>query len=340
MFFYFLFQKHPTSSAVYGKCEVDIKTSPGQTDPTDKEETKVLILHPHYKPSTTNNQPLSNGKNHQYAVPTSPTEPEYRELEPEMENSGGPYYSQAKQLNVQQQPPPTRVTSVKTNNNAFNNNSNPLNHNVSRKPTLVMKNEKCDMVQLPPEDSGEYSVPDDPRYHKLNHTNNQIRFTGNSIKQQEPRQVQPPDPVTPDYNTRRDTNPPPPTTKSQYQNIDRTTNRSVKGSNALPSIKNDYLDGAEEEDYDTEYAAPTTQLLQTDLDLNLDLSNKGVGGKDINRNTKNYQHYSSPDQHDGEDENEEDEESNYYSTPAQNESENEALVPARPPSGMYAKVKK
>ena len=280
----------------------------------------MTIVHPQYKP--TKNQPLDNGKNHEYAVPSSP-EPEYRELEPEKENSAGPYYSQAQSNS--QQPPPTRGTSIKANN-AFNNNSQPNNDQMSRKPTLVIHNENS-MKQT--EDSGQYSVPEDPRYHKLNHNDNQIRFAPppSSIKQIDPRPDQVPDPDTPDYNTRRNTSSP--QAKSPYQNINRTTNRSMKGSNALTSVPNDELDGAEEEDYDTEYAAPTTQLLQTTND-NADNTN------DTNKDVNNYRHYSSPDHEEDE---EEDEESNYYSTPAQNEDENEALVP-RPPSGMYAKVKK
>ena len=79
-----------TSTAVYGKCEVDINK---ETPPEGGEPKKVLIIRP------PNTQLLSvNNRGPEYAIPSSPKESEYEVMDPEEDSLGGtnvePQYSE------------------------------------------------------------------------------------------------------------------------------------------------------------------------------------------------------------------------------------------------------
>ena len=250
-----------------------------------------------------NTKGSKNGNRNEYAMPSSP-EPVYRELEPEVNTGGGgPYYSQASGAAG------TKETDTKNTISSYPDHNN-------TKSTPV--NETND-----PEASNEYSVPDEPRYHKPNI--NHSKFRTASMEQQTIRADNVSKSVTPDYNINRKIN----STKdmSPDHNFSGTTTNPGKGSNTLSSIPIYTIHDGDRDEHDTEYATPTTRLLKKD-ESNSD------------KEDANYRHYSAPKHADDEQqENDSDNDPDYYSTPAQNESEQEALV-RRPPSGMYAKIKK
>ena len=273
------------------------------------------------RPPNNNTQLHSvNNRGPEYAIPSSPEEPEYRVIEPEEDIVGGnnvePQYSEASHR-------PSDAHHAIPNSNRF----------IAHSPELEAGLEE--EVYYSQVESEKTPLAANSGYRNIEHLPSLRNKAGPETKNNHSA-------IPNDQHTR-----------SENDNID-TPQQSFKKHQPTPSSRyeentlsaNIVGENEQEDDFGGEYATPSTKLLRNtghqerqDKDNS---TNKGYSVPDTTTPTASPSSLLNQNQSTAFDYNgceDEGEESNYYSTPAQNEMESKALVP-RPPSGMYAKVKK